>query len=144
MVVTIASKFYSKLQLGISTYQEKTPADPRPIVIYFSIKALKGNFALIFKQLHTFEKNEKNYEQLFVRFPCLDLKNVSTTSYFLFYFLDRFYKLFMIQKYYCQWFKLWGIFRKPPQNYSQLLGAQMDLLPAWLAYLKQVHTLDYF
>ena len=28
MVVTIDSKFYSKLQLGISKYQEKTPADP--------------------------------------------------------------------------------------------------------------------
>ena len=27
MVVTIDSKFYSKLQLGISKYQEKTPAD---------------------------------------------------------------------------------------------------------------------
>ena len=28
MVVTIDSKFYSKLQLGISKYPEKTPADP--------------------------------------------------------------------------------------------------------------------
>ena len=28
MVVTIDSKLYSKLQLGISKYQEKTPADP--------------------------------------------------------------------------------------------------------------------
>ena len=28
MVVTIDSKFYSKLQLGVSKYQEKTPADP--------------------------------------------------------------------------------------------------------------------
>ena len=26
--MTIDSKFYSKLQLGISKYQEKTPADP--------------------------------------------------------------------------------------------------------------------
>ena len=31
MVVTIDSKFYSKLQLGISKYQEKTPADPLKI-----------------------------------------------------------------------------------------------------------------
>ena len=35
MVVTIDSKFYSKLQLGISKYQEKTPADP--------LKCVKGH-----------------------------------------------------------------------------------------------------
>ena len=32
MVVTIDSKFYSKLQLGISKYQEKTPADPLNVI----------------------------------------------------------------------------------------------------------------
>ena len=32
MVVTIDSKFYSKLQLGISKYQEKTPADPLKLI----------------------------------------------------------------------------------------------------------------
>ena len=33
MVVTIDSKFYSKLQLGISKYQEKTPADPLKVML---------------------------------------------------------------------------------------------------------------
>ena len=39
MVVTIDSKFYSKLQLGISKYQEKTPADPlKGAAIYPNVK----------------------------------------------------------------------------------------------------------
>jgi len=38
MVVTIDSKFYSKLQLGISKYKEKTPADPLKNYLLFVIQ----------------------------------------------------------------------------------------------------------
>ena len=41
MVVTSDSKFYSKLQLGISKYQEKTPADPLKVRIECREKMLR-------------------------------------------------------------------------------------------------------
>ena len=40
MVVTIDSKFYSKLQLGISKYQEKTPADPLKVNVIIDVSGM--------------------------------------------------------------------------------------------------------
>ena len=49
MVVTIDSKFYSKLQLGISKYQEKTPADPLKVMSYEIMQYSLGIFVAVLR-----------------------------------------------------------------------------------------------